>query len=56
MIREETIRELMGALAEEYGKEVTFEEASRILTDLVGYYDTLAKIHHRDTLNCDITK
>lgn len=56
MISEGLIRELMVALKEEYGKEVSFDEATRILTDLVTYYDTLAKIHHRqntqrDTIN-----
>lgn len=50
MVSEETIRELVQALKEEYGKEVSFEEASRILADLVSYYDTLAKIHHREII------
>lgn len=48
MASEQLIRELMSALKEEYGKEVSFDEASRILADLVGYFDTLAKIKHRD--------
>jgi len=54
MISAGLIKELMLALKEEYGKEVSFDEASRILADLVGYYDALAKIHHReitDTIN-----
>jgi acyl carrier protein len=35
MASEQLIRELMSALKDEYGKEVSFDEASRILADLV---------------------
>lgn len=47
MISEGTVKELVEALKEEYGKEVSFDDASRILTDLVMYYDTLARVSHR---------
>lgn len=53
MFSEGTIRELMQALKEEYGKEVSYEEASRILADLAGYFDTLGKIHHREITQND---
>lgn len=47
MISEGTVNELVEALKEEYGKEVSIDDARRILTDLVTYYDTLAKVSHR---------
>ena len=47
MISIETTKEFQAALKEEYGKDVTYEEASKILNDLTGYFDVLSKIYHR---------
>ena len=49
MISEGTILEFQNALKEEYGKVVTFEEASAVLRDIATYFDLLAKINHRMT-------
>ncbi len=46
MISPEIIKEFQIALKDEYGKDVTFEDASLILNDLTGYFDTLSKIYH----------
>ena len=46
-ISKETILEFQEAVKEEYGRDLSFEEASEITRDLVAYFDTLAKIHHR---------
>jgi len=46
-VSKELILELQTIIKEESGKEVTFEEASKIANGLVGYFDTLAKIQHR---------
>jgi hypothetical protein len=46
MISEETIKEFQEAIREEFGEEKSLQEASKILNDLVVYYDTLAKINH----------
>jgi hypothetical protein len=46
MISEETILEFQKALKEEYEKEVTFEDASNMLFDLVTYFDLLAKMNN----------
>ena len=46
-ISEATIEEFRQAVKEDYGKEVGPAEASEILCTLVGYFDLLAKIHHR---------
>jgi hypothetical protein len=54
MISKATIKEFKRALKEEYGKEVSYEEASSILADLVAYYDTLGKINHREVTQPDI--
>lgn len=47
-VSKERILELQIIVKEEYGKEVSFAEASEIARDLVGYFDTLAKIYHKD--------
>ena len=47
MISQETTKEFQEALSEEYGKDVTYEEASQILGDLTGYFDVLSKVYHR---------
>lgn len=46
MISPETTKEFQEALREEYGKDVTFEDASLILRDLTSYFDTLSKMYH----------
>lgn len=46
-ISKETILEFQRAVKEEYGREISFEEASEMTRDLVAYFDTLAKINHR---------
>lgn len=48
-ISEATIQELKQILREDYGKVVTQAEASEIAYTLVGYFDLLAKIYHRET-------
>lgn len=47
-ISEATIQELKQILKEDYGKEVTQAEVSEIARTLVGYFDLLAKIYHRE--------
>ncbi len=46
-ISEETIQEMRQVLKEEYGKDFTYAETSEILKSLTGYFDLLARIHHR---------
>jgi hypothetical protein len=46
MVTEETTKEFKEAIMEEYGKNISLQEASKILNDLVGYFDTLAKIDY----------
>jgi len=46
-LSKETISELQRIIREEYGREVSFAEASEIARDLVGYFDQLAKIKWR---------
>ena len=43
-IKKGRVEELQRILKEEYGKEVTFEEATKITHDLVGYFDLLARL------------
>ncbi len=49
-ISETTIKEFQRAVQIEYGKELNFSEASEVLSNLAGYFDTLAKIYHEDLL------
>jgi len=47
-ISEATIKEIQQILKEDYGKDITYAEASEITRTLVGYFDLLAKIYHRE--------
>jgi hypothetical protein len=47
-VSKELILELQKIIKEESDKEVSFEEASKIANGLVGYFDKLAKIYHKD--------
>ena len=47
-LSEATIKDLQEILREEYGREVGFAEATEIADALVGYFDLLAKISHRE--------
>ena len=42
----ETKKEFREAILEEYGRDISLQDASTILTDLVGYFDTLAKMKY----------
>jgi hypothetical protein len=50
-ISRKLIDELKTIIKEEYGKELTNQEASEMARDLVGYFDLLAKIYHREAGN-----
>lgn len=52
-ISETTIKEFRQAVKEDYGREMATTEASEILHMLVGYFDLLAKIHHREAIKND---
>lgn len=43
-VSKERIEELQTIIKEDYGKEVSFEEASNIARDTVSYFDLLAKL------------
>ena len=47
MVNQKLIKELKTIIKEEYGRELTFSEASEIANGLVGYFDLLAKVNHR---------
>lgn len=47
MIQDSTIKEFQQLLLEEYGRNVSLEEAREILIGMVAYYDLLAKIDYR---------
>jgi hypothetical protein len=48
MLSQATIEELQRVLKEEYGRDVSQADASKIAHTLVGYFDLLAKIYHRE--------
>lgn len=52
-ISEATIEEFRQAVKEDYSRDLGPAEASEILHTLVGYFDMLAKIHHREATNSD---
>jgi len=51
MLSQATILELKEIIKQEYGRELSLAEASEVANTLVGYFDLLAKIHHRDQIN-----
>jgi len=56
MISETLAIEFQEAVKEDYGKDMSLEEATRILSDLVGYFDKLAEIHYKDLEDKKIEK
>ncbi|MCB9811262.1 hypothetical protein H6777_03945 [Candidatus Nomurabacteria bacterium] len=48
MICERTVKDFQEAIEQELGRKLEEKEATEILTQLVGYFDTLAKIDHRE--------
>ena len=46
-----TINEFKEALRQEYGKDVSLEQAGLILADLVAYFDILAKVDYKTKHN-----
>lgn len=47
MITETTIKDFQQVVSEDYGRELSFQEAKEILAGMVGYFDLLAKIDFR---------
>lgn len=43
------IKELETILKEEYAKDLRAEEVAQIANNLVGYFDLLAQINHRES-------
>jgi len=48
MVSQKLILELQQIIKEEYGKELSISDVSEIANGMVGYFNLLAKIHHRD--------
>jgi len=51
MLSKPTIEELRVIFREEFGRDLTFAQASSIAKDMVGFWDTLAKIKHKNSRN-----
>lgn len=47
-VSKELVLELQTIIREDYEKELDFRQVSLIANDLVGYFDLLAKINHRN--------
>ena len=47
MTSEKILLEFQKIVKEEYDEDISLSEASEIMRNLVGYFDLLAKIHHR---------
>lgn len=50
MISDNTYKKFQEAVKDELGKEMDDKETKEVLNGLVGYFDLLMKIHHRDQL------
>ena len=56
MISQTLVVEFQQAIHDEYGKDVSLKDASEILTDLISYFDLLAKIHHKGLVEKEVVK
>ena len=54
MISQSLITEFQQALKEDYGKDVDFDEASKLLASLVDYYDQLARMDRKILLEKEV--
>ena len=50
MISDDTYKKFQEAVEKEHGKKMTMAETKEVLNGLVGYFDLLMKIYHRDQL------
>lgn len=48
MVSQQLIAKLKIIFLQEYGIDLRAEEVAKMAENLVGYFDLLAKIHHRD--------
>lgn len=51
MVSQQLLKELQEIIKEEYGQDLEMEKISQIGNGLVGYFDLLAKMHHKDNQN-----
>lgn len=47
-ISKKLILELRKIIKDDYDRRLSFEKTAEIARDLVGYFDLLAKIHHKN--------
>lgn len=48
MVSQQFIEELKIIIKEDYGKDLEIKEVAQIANNLVGYFNLLAKIRHRE--------
>lgn len=48
MFTSNTLKDFQDVIEQDLGRKLNEKEATEILTSLVGYFDVLAKIDHRD--------
>jgi len=51
MVSQQLLNELREIIREEYGQDLEMEKVSQIGNGLVGYFDLLTKIHHKNNEN-----
>jgi hypothetical protein len=47
MVSQQKLDELQKIIKEEYGQDLEMDQVSQIGNGIVGYFDLLAKIHHK---------
>lgn len=50
MVSETLAEQLKKVIKEDYGREISVEEARQMLGDLTAYFDLLARLHHQSKL------
>jgi len=48
MVSQKLVKELKNIIKEEYGRDLSLQDTTKIANGLVGYYDILAKIYYHN--------
>lgn len=54
MLTLELVKEFQNIIREEYGIDLSDKDAAEIADNMTGYFDLLAKIHHRDQTSAEV--
>ena len=48
MVSQQLAEQLQKVIAEDFGREISVDEASKILSEMTAYFDLLARLNHQN--------